>query len=175
MKTKAQKQTMLAHLKGSFAESPAVVICKFEGLNVTQDQALRSQLRDLGAKYQVVSNRLAALAAKDTPFESALAGQRGMTALAFPGDDLAGALKALVNYAKQEEPFLFTAGVVEGRELDAAGLDALSRMPGKEGIQAQLLYLINSSAQRLLGVLNAPGRDVAAVLQQGVDKNKFNE
>lgn len=175
MKTKSQKQAMLAQLKGSFTESPAVVVCKFEGLNVAQDQVLRSELRDLGARYQVVSNRLAALAAKDTPFESALAGQRGMTALAFPGDDLVGALKALVNYAKQEDRFSFTAGVVEGRELDAVSLDALSRMPGKEGIQAQLLYIINSSTQRLLGTLSAPGRDVAAVLQQAVEKNKFNE
>ena len=175
MKTKSQKQAMLAQLKGSFAESPAVVVCKFEGLNVAQDQVLRSQLRDLGAKYQVVSNRLAALAAKDTPFESALAGQRGMTALAFPGDDLVGALKALVNYAKEEDGFSFTAGVVEGRELDAVGLDALSKMPGKEGIHAQLLYIINSSTQRLLATLSAPGRDVAAVLQQAVEKNKFNE
>ena len=123
----------------------------------------------------MVSNRLAHRAALDTPFEKALAGQRGMTALAFPGEDVVGALKVLVDYAKQNECFAFTAGVVEGRGLDVDQLNGLSRLPGKEGIHAQLLYVINSSAQRLLGVLNAPGRDVAAVLQQAVTEKKFNE
>ena len=35
--------------------------------------------------------------------------------------------------------------------------------------------MLNSSAQRLMGVLNAPARDIAAVLQQAVEKKKFNE
>lgn len=175
MKTKAQKQEILAELKGQFADSPAIVVCKFEGLSVSQDQELRGSLRNLGARYRVVSNRLAQRAAEGTAFDQVLSGQRGMTALAFPGEDLIGAIKALVAYAKQEECFACPAGVVDGRALDAGELVALSKMPGREGVQAQLLYMINSSAQRLLGVLNAPGRDIAAVLDQGVKEKKFNE
>ena len=175
MKTREEKQASLARLRTQFDGDPAVVICKFEGLTVAEDQALRGVLREMGGRYQVVSNRLAHLAAKGTPFEPVLKGQRGMTALAFPGEDLVGSLKALVQYAKAHASFKFTAGVVEGRALDVDQLNALSKMPGKEGLHAQLLYMINSSAQRLMGVLNAPGRDIAAVLQQGVEKQKFNE
>ena len=174
MKSKKQKQDNLADLRSQLADCPALVVCKFEGLTVAEDQELRGAIRDLGGRYQVVANRLAHIAAKGTSFESTLEGQRGMTALAFPGEDVVGSLKALVQYAKEHASFKFTAGVVEGRALDIEQLNALSKMPGKEGLQAQLLYLINSSAQRIMGVLNAPGRDIAAVLQQGVEKEKFD-
>ena len=173
MKTKADKQEILTSLKGDFASAGAVVICKFEGLSVAEDQDLRGMLRSHGARYRVVSNRLAHLAAKDTPFEKSLENQSGMTGLAFPGDDLIGAVKALVNYAKEQEHFAFTSGVVEGRALDVSELGELSKLPGKEGIYAQLLFLINSPAQRLLSTLSAPGRNVAAVVQQGAENGKF--
>ena len=175
MKTKAEKQQVLDQLRSEFEGATAVVICKFEGLTVAEDQQLRGVLRDHGARYRVVSNRLAHIAAKDTPFEKPLEGQSGMTALAFPGEDLIGAVKALVAYAKDQDHFSFTAGVVEGRALDVDGLTALSKLPGREGIYAQLLFLINSPAQRLLGTLNAPGRDVAGVVHQAVEEQKFNE
>ncbi len=175
MKSKVEKQEALSQLQSRFADCEAVVICKFEGLTVAEDQALRDALRGRGASYQVVSNRLAHRAARDTPFEGALADQRGMTALAFPGEDLVGALKALVEYAKENESFSFTAGVVEGRALDMDQLAGLSKLPGKAGIHAQLLHLLNSSSRRLLGVLSAPGRDVAAIVQQAVKEQKFEE
>lgn len=175
MKSKADKQEILAGLQAKFAASPGMVVCKFEGLTVAEDQALRGALRSVGGRYRVVANRLARRAAQDTPFEAALAGQRGMTGLAFPGEDVVGALKALIAYAKDQDHFSFTGGVLEGRELDADQLNELSKMPGLPGLQAQLLYMINSSAQRLLGVLNAPGRELAAVVHQGVEEKKFNE
>ncbi len=175
MKTKADKQNILAQLQDEFTACPGIVICKFQGLTVEKDQELRGALRSVGGRYRVVSNRLAHQAAKGTPFEQALAGQRGMTALAFPGEDLVGALKALVNYGNEQEQFTFTAGVMEGRSLDVEQLHALSKMPGREGLYAQLLYMINSSTQRLLGMLNAPGRNIAAVLQQGAEEKKFSE
>lgn len=175
MKTKARKQEILERLAAEFATCSSVVICKFEGLTVQQSQELRGQLRASGGSYRVVANRLAHRAAKGTPFEEALAGQRGMTALAFPGEDVIGVLKKLVDYAKQEELFSLAAGVVEGRVLDAGQLGQLSKMPGREGLYAQLLFVINSSAQRLLGALNAPGREIAAVVQQAVEEKKLKD
>ena len=175
MKTKAQKQVILAELKEQFAANPGLVVCKFEGLTVEQDQALRGVVRERGGSYKVVANRLALLAAKDTPFEEALTGQRGMTALAFLDEDLVPTLKALVAFAKDEDSFTFSSGVVDLRTVDLDELRQLSKLPDKAGLQVRILYMINSSAQGLHGVLNAPARDLVAVLQQGVANQKFNE
>jgi large subunit ribosomal protein L10 len=50
---------------------------------------------------------------------------------------------------------------------------ALATMPGKDEIFAKLLFLINAPAQRLATVINATGRDLAVVVSQGVEKEKF--
>jgi large subunit ribosomal protein L10 len=50
---------------------------------------------------------------------------------------------------------------------------ALATMPGKEELFSKLLFLINAPAQRLATVINATGRDLAVVLGQGVEKEKF--
>ena len=46
-------------------------------------------------------------------------------------------------------------------------------MPPKEEISPSLLYVINAPAQRLVTVLNAVGRNLAVVVDQGVQENKF--
>ena len=81
--------------------------------------------------------------------------------------------KALAAYAKANPSFTFRAGMVEGRVIDVTGIQALATMPPKEQIYGKLLYLINAGAQRLLGTVNAVGRNLAVVVDQGVQENKF--
>ncbi|MEZ5393575.1 MAG: hypothetical protein R2724_12050 [Bryobacterales bacterium] len=90
-------------------------------------------------------------------------------------DDPVGLMKALVEQAKTTKVFGFRAGVVEGQILDEQGLDALSKMPGKPETQSKILFLLNSGAQNMVGVLNAPARDLVRVLQAAVDEKKFAE
>jgi len=52
-------------------------------------------------------------------------------------------------------------------------IKALATMPGKEELFSKLLFLIQSPAQRLATVINATGRDLAVVINQGVEKGKF--
>ncbi len=173
MKTKAEKNALLEDLEGEFARCSALLICKFEGLTVAEDQEFRAIVRSTESRYRVVSNRLAYRAAKGTPFEQALKGQRGMTGLAFLGSDIVQATKSIVAFASDQDHFSLDSGVVEERPLGVDGLVELSKLPGREGVYAQLLFLINSPAQRLLGTLSAPGRNVAAVVHQGVEEQKF--
>ena len=62
---------------------------------------------------------------------------------------------------------------MDGKLLTVDDVKALATMPGKEEIFAKLLFLINAPAQRLVTVLNATGRDLAVVVNQGVEKEKF--
>ena len=83
--------------------------------------------------------------------------------------------KALTAYAKANPTFTFKAGVVEGRVIDIKAISDLATMPSKEAIFAKLLYLINAPAQRLAMTINGVGRNLAAVVDQGVKENKFGE
>ena len=64
-------------------------------------------------------------------------------------------------------------GIVDGKVIDVREIGELATMPGKEELFSKLLFLIQSPAQRLATVINATGRDLAVVINQGVEKGKF--
>ena len=174
MKQKTDKNADLEQIKSDLGTHPTVLICAFEGLKVEEDFHLRNQIRDAGGYYRVIQNRLAKLASKGTPFEESLGNLRGMTSVACGGEDPLSLVKTLVAYAKEHPSFQFKSGVVEGRVLDVDALNQLATLPGKEAIQAKILFLINAPAQQLVSVINAPGRDLAIVIDQGVKEEKFS-
>ena len=98
---------------------------------------------------------------------------RGLTSVAYTSNDPVALAKALTNYARANPTFTFKAGIVEGRVIDVQSIHDLANMPSKEEIFAKLLYLINAPAQRLVTALNAVGRNLAVVVDQGVKENKF--
>jgi len=71
--------------------------------------------------------------------------------------------------------FTFKSGIVEGRVISINQIQALATMPSKEEIYSKLLFLMSAPAQRLVTVMNAVGRDIAVVINQGVEKGKFKE
>ena len=173
MKQKRRKEDDVKQLRADLAESPTVFVCAFEGLKVQDDFELRKRVRAQGASYRVIQNRLAHLASQSTPYEKALTGLRGMTSIAYGGDDPLALIKALVAYGKDHPVFEFKSGVVEGRVLDLDGLNALSKLPSKQDLQAKILFLIQSPAQQLVSVLKGPGRDLAMLIKQAVEEKKF--
>jgi large subunit ribosomal protein L10 len=96
-----------------------------------------------------------------------------VTSIAYTTGDPVALAKALTKYAKDTPEFTFK--VRRGRRpRDFDQRDrALATMPSKEELISKLLFLINAPAQRLVTVMNAVGRDVAVVINQGVEKSKF--
>ena len=111
--------------------------------------------------------------AKGTKAEAALQNLAGVTSIAYTQGDPVALAKALSKYAKDNPEFSFKTGVVEGRVISIKEIQALATMPSKEEIYSKLLFLINAPAQRLVTVMNAVGRDLAVVINQGVEKQKF--
>jgi large subunit ribosomal protein L10 len=173
MKIRSIKSSEIEQLRQELGRAPAVFACGFEGLKVEEDFQLRRQVRQNGGSYRVLKNRLARQASEGTAYADVLGKLQGMTALAYTVDDPVGLLKALVAYAKDHPVLQFKAGVVEGRVLDVDAINQLATLPGKEGLYAQLLFLINSPAQRVVSLLAAPARDLAVVINQAVEKKKF--
>jgi large subunit ribosomal protein L10 len=122
----------------------------------------------------VIKNNLAEKASEGTPAEQVLKDLRGMTSMAYTTGDPVALAKALTAYAKANPTFTFKAGMVEGRVIDVKAINELATMPSKEEIFAKLLYLINAPAQRLVTAMNAVGRNLAVVVDQGVKENKFS-
>ena len=138
-----------------------------------KDFELRKAVRGAGARYRVVKNTLAERAGKGSKVEEALTSLAGVTSIAYTSGDPVALAKALSKYAKDHPEYTFKAGIVDGRVIAIKDIDALANMPSKEEIYSKLLFLMNAPAQRLVTVMNAIGRDLAVVINQGVEKNKF--
>ena len=167
---KSEKVQLLAkELEGS----TTAIIGTFAKLTVAKDYELRKVIRETGGKYRVVKNKLAAVSSKGTKVEAALKGLKGVNSVAFTQGDPVALAKVFAKWAGENAEFQFKLGIVDGKLLNVEEVKALATMPGKEEIFAKLLFLINAPAQRLATVINAMGRDLAVVLGQGVEKEKF--
>src|SRR6476620_6152854 len=172
--TRARKIEQVDQLSKDLQRVSTVIVTTYTKLTVAQDYELRKLLRTSGAKYAVVKNTLVERAAKGTKVEDALKDLSGVTSIAYTAGDPVALAKALSKYAKDNPEFTFKAGVVEGRVISIKEIEALATMPSKEEIYSKLLFLMNAPAQRLVTVMNAIGRDLAVVINQGVEKNKFS-
>ena len=168
--TKAEKVKTLTQ---EFSTSTSAIIGTFAGLTASKDFDLRKTVRAAGASYHVVKNKLAAKASEGSAVEQALQGLKGVSAVAYTSGDPVQLAKALSTWVKDNSEFSFKLAIVDGKILNVAEITELATMPGKEELFSKLLFLIQSPAQRLATVINATGRDLAVVINQGVEKGKF--
>lgn len=173
--TKAKKIEQVEELGKELKTVSSMIVASYNKLTVAQDFELRKTLRGTGAQYRVVKNTLAERASKGTKAEVVLKGLSGVTSIAYTSGDPVALAKALSKYAKDNPEFTFKAGVVEGRVISIKEIESLATMPSKEEIYSKLLFLLNSPAQRLVTVAGAVGRDLAVVINHGVEKQKFKE
>jgi len=173
--TKARKTEQVEKLSKELKNVTNIVVTTYTKMTVAQDYELRKALRGAGAKYQVVKNTLAERAAKGTKVEGALKDLAGVTSIAYTTGDPVAMAKALTKYAKDAPEFTFKVGVVEGRVVTIKEIEALATMPSKEELYSKLLFLISAPAQRLVTVMNAVGRNLVVVVDQGVQQKKFKE
>ncbi|HSP68635.1 MAG TPA: 50S ribosomal protein L10 [Bryobacteraceae bacterium] len=174
MKKKSEKQKDMETLRAELKKAANIFLTGYEKLTVQQDFELRKTVRGAGGSYKVVKNNIAEKASEGTKSADLLKELKGMCSIAYTSGDPVALAKALTVYAKANPTFTFKAGMVEGRVVDISGISALATLPSKEEIFSKLLYVINAPAQQLVTVMNAVGRNLAVVVDQGVKENKFS-
>jgi large subunit ribosomal protein L10 len=171
--SRATKAKKVAMLTSELEHSTSAIIGTFKGLTASKDFDLRKTVRAAGGSYHVVKNKLAAKASQGSKVEAALQGLKGVSSVAYTSGDPVALAKALSSWVKDNAEFTFKLGIIDGKVITVEEIGALATMPGKEELFSKLLFLINSPAQRLATVINATGRDLAVVINQGVEKGKF--
>lgn len=135
--TKAEKAEIISSLTEAFKASDAVVVCDYKGMTVLEFEGLRNQIRSLGGKVQVAKNTLAGIALKN-------AGKEGMTLtetnVFIWGVETLAMTKAVAKFAAaSKEKFVIKQGHIDGVAVNAAHIEALSKMPSKEELIGMLL------------------------------------
>jgi large subunit ribosomal protein L10 len=161
---RTEKEQVIGELHEKMARAKAAILAEPKGLDVATVTELRRKLREAKVEYRIVKNTLAARAAKGTSLEPLAEKFVGPTALVMSYDDVVIPAKLLAEFAKDRENFAIRTAVVEGRVIDAKGVQALAKLPGLNELRAQLAMVINQPATRLARIIGTPGQQLARVV-----------
>src|SRR4051794_1780119 len=171
--TRQKKAEKVAALATELESSTSAIVGTFAKLTVAQDYNLRKVVREAGGKYRVLKNKLPGRGPKGTQVEGALQGLKGVSSVAYTSGDPVALTKAISTWVTDNAEFTFKLGIVDGKVISIEEIKQLATMPGKDELFSKLLFLINAPAQRLATVIAATGRDLAVVVNQAVEQNKF--
>jgi large subunit ribosomal protein L10 len=162
---KENKQQVVTELHDKLQRAKAVFLADFRGMNVGKATDLRNELRKAAVEYKVVKNTLLDLASRDTDKESLSPHYTGPTAIALSYDDPVAAAKVLSRFAKEQQAtFKLKAGVLSGKVISVADIQALADLPSREVLLAKLLGTLQAPTANFVGVLAAvPGSFVRAL------------
>lgn len=160
-----EKVSKVGALNETFSKAKFAVVADYKGLKVTELEKLRRELKKGDVLFQVAKNTLLRLAVKDTDYEVLSEYFSGTTAISVSFEEPVASAKALTAFAKEYEAFSIRSAALEGRVLSADDVVALSKLPGKEELQAKLLGTMAAVPTGFVRVLNGIPAKLVYVLQ----------
>ncbi len=173
--TKERKQELIAQYEDWLKRSQAIILADYRGQPTQAIYQLRTKARSAQGEFHVVKNTLLirALRQANLPVpEQCLAGP---TAAAFCFEDPPAVARMVLQFAAESKTFTVKGGVMGARVIDAEGVKALSELPSRPVMMAQVLGTIQAPAGRVAGVVQAGLRQIVAVIQARVDQLKAAE
>lgn len=161
------KKARVEALTDLIKNSAAGVIVDYKGISVADDTKLRKELREAGVQYFVEKNSMLRFALKNVGLDGLENVLEGTTAIALSNDDQTAPARIIGKYidgADEKSTFSMKAGFIGSEIYDKAGVTALSKIPSKEVLLAQLL-----------GSLQSPLQKFAATVQAVADKKSAEE
>lgn len=150
------KKAKIEQLTETLKSAVACVLVDYKGITVEEDTKLRRELREANVKYSVEKNSMLRFALKNAGIEGLDNVLEGTTAIAVSNDDQTAPARILGKFASASDgKFTLKAGMVDGEIYDAAGVMALSKIPSKDVLLAQLVGSLQGPIQGLAAILKA--------------------
>ncbi|HUO05080.1 MAG TPA: 50S ribosomal protein L10 [Candidatus Binataceae bacterium] len=168
---KQQKTAVVEELSRGFSRASLAIVSEYRGVTAAESTEVRRRIRAVRGEMRVAKNTLVRRAIKDTAYaalDSHLGGQVGVI-LSYA--DPVEVAKVVTSFKELGDKFKLRGGVLGGKALTAAEVQALATLPPREVVMAQLLGLLNAPATRLVRLLNEPGSALARVIDAIGKKN----
>ena len=169
---KEDKERVVAELTERLRSTETLLVADYRGLTMPQIDELRSKLIEHGARFSVVKNTLTRRAAEAAGSDTLLALLEGPTAIAFlesDGDPVAVA-KALVDAARETRVLEVRGGMLEGRPIEAAEIDALAKLPPLDALRSQVLAAVIGPVTGIVALFTAPLQDLYGLIDARIEQ-----
>jgi large subunit ribosomal protein L10 len=149
-----EKEQFIQKMHTEWKETEWAFLFDYRGLTVLEATRLRKSVKEANSYCKVIKNTLAIKAVKDTKVEPLSDSFSGPIAVVWTREDPIGLAKVLVDFTKETKKLEFKAGVVSGKVINAEEFTQLSKLPGREELIAQYLYVISSPIRGFVTALN---------------------
>ncbi|MBQ3919041.1 MAG: 50S ribosomal protein L10 [Oscillospiraceae bacterium] len=148
------KQAKVAQLTELLKGAASGVLVDYKGITVEEDTKLRKELREAGVNYFVEKNTMLRRAFAELGLDGLSDVLEGTTAIALSESDETAPARILGKFAEShDDKFELKAGFIGTEIYDKAGVTALSKIPSKEVLLAQLVGTLQGPIQKLAATL----------------------
>lgn len=149
------KQNLVKEIVEKSKASQTIVVAEYRGLTVAQIQEFRRALRKENAAMYVYKNSLVERAGKELGYEGLDTILTGPNAVIFSEDVVSGP-KVVAKYAKKfKDVLVIKGGVVEGKFVDAAEMNEVAKIPGREGLISMFLSCLQAPVRQFACAVKA--------------------
>ncbi len=167
---RSEKKIISAEYTLRLKNSPFFLVVDYRGMSVAQFSELRKRLRPSGAEVHVVKNTIFRISAQEAGVADLSGALAGQLAVVTGPKDIAAAALVLKKYQGETEKAKLQFGYLGNQRLSPEQVRAIADLPPLNVLQAKLLGLLQTPAQRVVSILNTPGSQVARVLKAYAEK-----
>ena len=170
MATKNEKATLVDEISALLKNASISIVSGYKDLSVADQQELRARIRETGATFRVVKNSLAIRAAGDAEMEGLGPMLAGQSAFTFGGEDVPSAARALRDFSDDHPSLDIRGAMFEGQVLDSTSDLRLASIPGRDQLNAELVWALDSQISEFVHVLDGLINGFVYALQGRVDQ-----
>lgn len=149
-----RKKEEVKELAEKMKNSKLILLTDYRGINVTDDTALRKDLRNANATCSVIKNNITRRALEEcgvTGLEDKLVGP---TAVIMSEEDYLEASKVIYKFSKDNEFYKIKGGVIDGKVMTAEEIITLAKLPSREDLLSMLAGALLANISKVAVALN---------------------
>lgn len=151
-----EKKLLLNEVQDYINQSHSFVIMRYKGLTANKANEFRGSISKKGGTVEVVRKRILIKAAHAVGVEIDQKTLDGHIGLVFGGQDPLETTKFVFKFSEDTNKAIeVIGGRFEGQLYNAAEMETLSKLPGKDEMRAQLLGVLQAPMSHTLGVMDA--------------------
>ncbi len=133
-----QKEEVVKALAEKFKSSNLILLTDYRGITVEDVTDLRNTLRDAKAEYKVIKNNIVKRALNENGEKELDSVLEGPTAVIMTEGDYLEPLKAVYQYAKDNEFYKIKGGIIEGKVMSVEEIITLAKLPSRQELLGML-------------------------------------
>ena len=163
-----EKMAIATEIEGRISGALYMILADFDGMDMPMTTELKASLRENGASFNVVKNRMLNRAMPEDVSDLL----KGQTAMIYGDGDVVEVAKVIKKFTATNKKPAIKGGFVEGKSVSAADVVELAKLPSKDVLRAMLLGTLQAPCSQLVGVMDQKVASLVYVLSAVKDKKE---